>query len=137
MVAKKSAPSQYNPPSLRHTSRRSASPMTPDDQLLYIERWGVNQLEGCRECKANGLDTRCFVASKVGPRCGNCLRAGKECHFPETIDSSDDDLSDDSQIIAIVQEDEVTIQKRGERRVLLFVIFAHSRPCRNPSWLKI
>src|SRR5208282_4448785 len=137
MVAKKSAPSRYNPPSLRHTSPRSASPMTLGDQLLYIQRWGVNQLEECRECRANGLGSLCFVASKVSPRCGNCLRAGKECHFPEIIDSSEDDRSDDSAPMAIVQEDEVTIRKRADTQVLTFVIVAHNRPCQNPSWLKI
>jgi hypothetical protein len=135
MVAKKSAPSQYNP-YLRHTTR-SASPMTLDDQLLYIQRWGVHQLECCRECRANGLGSRCFVASKVSPRCGNCLRAGKECHFPEIIDSSEDDSGDDNQPVAIVQEDDVIIRKRGDPEVFTFVIFAHNRPCRNPSWLKI
>lgn len=136
MVAKKSAPSQYNPRSLRNTSPRSSSPMTLDDQLLYIRRWGINQPEGCRECRANGLGSRCFVAAKVSPRCGNCLRAAKDCHFPETLDSSEEDTSSDNQPIPIVQ-DEVIIRKRGDREVPTFIVFAHNRPCRNPSWLKI
>lgn len=93
--------------------------MTLDDQLLYIERWGVNQFEGCKECKESGLGNRCFVALKVSERCGYCLRAGKECHFPETIEESDDEEDDVVEVgrTAIVQEDEVVIRKRDHARV--------------------
>ena len=128
MVAKKSAPSQYNP--LRHTRPRSASPMTLDDQILFIERWGVNQLERCRECTQNGSSTHCLVASNVSPRCGNCLRAGRQCHFTETIDGDDN-------LMPIVQEDEVIIRRRGDSQVLAVATFAHKRSCRHPLWLKI
>ena|SRR5438046_2446886 len=136
MVAKKSAPSQYNPFSLRHTRPRSASPMTLDDQILYIERSGVNQLERCRECTQNGSSTHCLVASNVSPRCGNCLRAERECHFPETVDSSEDNSNDDDKLMPIVQEDEVIIRRRGNPPVLAVAIFAHKRSCGNPSRLK-
>lgn len=122
MVAKKSAPSQYNPPPLRQSRRRSASPMTVDDQLLYIERWGVNQFDGCIECKEVGLGARCFVASKISPRCGHCLQTGKECHFPEYVELSDDEENDVIEVNkkTIVQEDEVIVRQKDETAVYTF-----------------
>src|SRR5271167_3623181 len=122
MVAKKSARSQYNPPPLRQSRRRSPSPMTIDDQLLYIERWGVNQFDGCIECKEVGLGTRCFVASKVSPHCGRCLQTGKECHFPEYVELSDDEKGAVVEVnkMTIVQEDEVVVRQNDEIEVYIF-----------------
>src|ERR1700737_5253383 len=119
MVAKKSAPSQYNPPPLLTASRdRSVSPMSLDDQLLYIEKWGVNQFKPCDECINSNLNKRCFVAPKVSRRCGNCLVSGKQCHFsrPGMVDSDEDE-----ELRAIVQEDDVVIGQRQVSRV-------HQRP---------
>jgi hypothetical protein len=122
MVAKKSAPSQYNPPPLRQSRRRSASPMTIDDQLLYIERWGVNQIDGCIECKDEGLGTRCFVASKISPQCGRCLQTGKECHFPKYVELSDEEESDVVEVnkMTTVRENEVVVRQKDEIAVYIF-----------------
>src|SRR5580704_10034054 len=92
MIAKKSAPSRYNAPQ-KHTPRqpiRAESPMSLDEQLLYIERWGFNQFPGCKQCQESGLGTRCFVAQKISTSCGNCLHTGKQCHFPATASSEED-----------------------------------------------
>jgi hypothetical protein len=91
-VAKKSAPSHYKPP-LRTPRARSSSPLSLDDQLLYIEKWG-SKVEPCKECKEAGLGNRCFVAKKVSSKCGNCIHAGKKCHFftTEKNDGQNDDV---------------------------------------------
>jgi hypothetical protein len=99
--------------------------MSLDDQLIYIERWGVNQFEACRECKDSGLANRCFMAERISPRCGNCLRVGKACHFAQTIDSEDDeatdnDESDNVQIIVIddpVHDNHTRKRRKGNTQV--------------------
>jgi hypothetical protein len=95
-VAKKSAPSQYRPP-IRTERARSSSPLSLDDQLRYIEKWG-SKVESCKECKERGLGNRCFVAAKVGSKCGNCLRAGKKCHFltPENNDVQNNNVPEET-----------------------------------------
>jgi hypothetical protein len=85
MVARKSAPSQYKPP-LRTPRARSSSPLSLADQLTYIEKWGV-KVPACQECTRTNLQNRCFVARKVSPECGNCLQAGKPCHFTTTTEA--------------------------------------------------
>jgi len=104
-IAKKSAPSHYKgtPPRSRPNDAPPSlsSPMSLDDQLKYIDKWGVNQFEACRECIQSGLGTRCFVAARVSPRCGNCLRVGKQCHFSQTIDDSVDEEEEEDEVINV------------------------------------
>lgn len=122
MVAKKSAPSHYTPypPNRANILRRSSSPISLEDKLLYIERWGVNQYEACKECQDADMGVRCFVAAKVSPRCGNCLREGKQCHFLEIIDSSDDEhesQSSNRNEIATEDESQATMRHKDDLRV--------------------
>jgi len=122
-IAKKSAPSHYTPTPPRSEQNRSSSPMSLDDQIKYIDKWGVNQLEACRECGESGLGTRCFVAERVSPRCGNCLRVGKQCHFSQTIDSDDDEDEDENVDLVIIspgavgKNDHVTKRRKGDNNV--------------------
>jgi hypothetical protein len=92
--------------------------MSLDEKLLYIEKWGVNQFESCDECQKSNLATRCFVAARIGPECGNCLHAGKQCHFPtaDMLDSSEEENTRESVII--VQEDDVVIRRKRTHQVL-------------------
>jgi hypothetical protein len=105
MVAKKSAPSQYKPP-LRTARARSSSPLTLDDQLLYIEKWG-SKVESCKECKERGLGNRCFVARKVSSKCGNCLHAGNKCHFLTT----ENDVQNNDVPVETFQEETIVQSK--------------------------
>ena len=82
MAAKKSAPSRRIPsPPLRPRPPNSLSTASLEDQLTSIEKWGVNQFEGCLQCKTSGQGNQCFVAEQISSRCGNCLRDGKTCQF--------------------------------------------------------
>jgi len=100
-VAKKSAPSHFNDRPRSPPSHRSVSP-TPSlaEKLAYIERKGIVQRQACIECQHRGLASHCVVAARISPRCGNCLRAGEKCRFPQSLESSgaDDDDDDDEQM---------------------------------------
>jgi hypothetical protein len=98
--------------------------MSLDDQVKYIDKWGVNQLEACRECSNSGLGTRCFVAQRVSHRCGNCLRVGKQCHFPQIIESDDDPDEEDDNVDmvtispeAIGKDDHVAPRQKANNNV--------------------
>ena len=97
--------------------------MSLDDQVKYIDKWGVNQFESCRECAESGLGTRCFVAERVSPRCGNCLRVGKQCHFSQTIDSDDDEDEDENVDMvmispgAVAKDGHVAKRRKGDNNV--------------------
>jgi len=112
MIAKKSAPSRYNPSPVH----RSSSPISIEDQLVYIEKYGVAQRDGCKECRNERRENKCLVAAKISPRCGNCLRAGKECHFTLALDSEEDEGSTRGSV-TIIQEDDVVIRKRPKLKV--------------------
>lgn len=90
--------------------------MDIDDQLKYIDKWGVSQVDACRECAESGLGTRCFVAARVSPRCGNCLRVGKPCHFSQTILDSDDDPEEQEDEEDEVIDVEIMTHKEMERK---------------------
>ena len=58
----------------------------------------------------------------MSPRCGNCLRTGKECHFP--AESEDGESSSDVEMLEnegyrnIVQDDNVRITRNKDGKVL-------------------
>jgi len=89
--------------------------MTLDDQLLYINKWGVNQAEGCQECQQAGLGARCFVAVKVSQHCGNCLKTKKRCSFvvDEDDDAEEEMDEEDRHVrkVSIVEEEPVVIRR--------------------------
>jgi hypothetical protein len=94
-IAKKTAPSHYSPP----RPPRADSPMSLDDQLLFIERWGVDQKEACTQCRAGRRGTRCVLAEKISPKCRNCLRAGKECRFESADADTEEEESELEEVI--------------------------------------
>src|SRR5271170_7179173 len=124
-IAKKSAPSHYAPTPPRTGQNRSTSPMSIVDQVKYIAKWGVKQVEACRECSESGRGTRCFVAERVSPRCGNCLQVGKQCHFSQTIDSDHDSEDEDDDNVnlvrispeAVEKDDHFATQRKGNNKV--------------------